>query len=637
MNYPDLTRAKKLAFDIETYDPNLTELGPGVYRGDGRILGVSLSDGEGFKEYYNFGHYDCSREEQMHDVAYVREQLGSPHSLKIGQNILYDIDWLENGEHKIAVAGQLASTDIAEALLDENQGKYNLDFLGKKYLGRGKAKSGPERFCEEHKFAGDFRKWLWKMPYDLVREYAVDDAEIPVKVHDIQAPMLEAQELSDLYKMECDLIRCLLLFRKTGVYIDQDRRDRNGLMVQNRIELLQQALFGRYGEFNCNSTLQLAKVYDEERVRYPYSVLYKGASEPEKGVYRTPEELSADSSVVRFSPNIDDHFFTRFKDKDGPDGFKVDAPEVVKKTFMLRQCKSHLDKFILGSHVRFVGPDGKIHCSFYNMRNDEYGTRSGRLSSANPNLQQQPSKGVDEYWGQICREDFVPYPDCWWGKCDYSQIEYRFLAHFALGPGSDELRAAYRAGKTDYHQYIMDLTGLKRRYAKNLNFGVAFGMGARHMAELFGWELDYCYEVLHIYHSRAPYVKSTIDAVSAVAKRRGYIKTFLKRRSHLIDKNKAYIMFCRLLQGSAADLMKAAMLQCYNDGVFDVLYPHVTVHDEIDVSVPKTKVGVEAFREMQRTMETCIKIAVPIVAEPEIGDNWADVKEFDWKELEAKI
>jgi len=636
VKYPDLTHATNLAFDIETYDPDLPELGPGVYREEGHILGVSLSDGEGFKEYYNIGHYDCSTEERAKNIAYVREQLGAKRPLKIGQNVLYDVDWLENGEHKIVVAGQLASTDIAEALLDENQGHYNLDFLGKKYLALGKAKSGPERFCEEHNLKGDFRKWLWKMPYDLVREYAVEDAEIPVRVHNIQVPMLAEQELSDLYKLECDLIRCLLFFRKTGVYIDQDRRDKNGLLVQNRIETLRHELFARYGEFNCNSTMQLAAIYERERVQYPYNVLYVGAKKPEGGVYKTERELLNDKSVVRFSPNIDDHFFTRFKDKDGPDGFKVDAPEVVKRTFMLRQCISHLDKFILGSHVRFVCPDGRIHCSFYNMRNDEYGTRSGRLSSANPNLQQQPSKGVDEYWGQICREDFVPYPDCWWGKCDYSQIEYRFLAHFALGPGSDELRAAYNAGKTDYHQYIMDLTGLKRRYAKNLNFGVAFGMGATHMAELFGWTIEYCHEVLTIYHERAPYVKSTILEVEAVAKRRGYIKTFLKRRSHLIDKNKAYVMFCRLLQGSAADLMKMAMLKSYEAGLYDVLYPHITVHDEIDVSVPKTRAGVEAFKELQHTMETCLTIRVPIVAEPEIGDNWADVKEFDWKELEAK-
>jgi DNA polymerase-1 len=276
------------------------------------------------------------------------------------------------------------------------------------------------------------------------------------------------------------------------------------------------------------------------------------------------------------------------------------------------------------------------------MRNDSFGalkgTRSGRFSSTNPNLQQQPAKGVDEYWGQICREDFVPDKGCWWGKIDYSQIEYRFMAHFARGPGSDELRAAYNTNADqDYHQFIMNLTGLKRRYAKNLNFGIAFGMGATHMAELFGWTLDYCYEVLNIYHSKAPYVKATIQDVERTARRRGYIKTFLKRRSHLIDPSKAYTMYCRLVQGSAADLLKKAMHDCYTAGIFDVLPPHVTVHDELGVSVPKTHAGISAFREMQHIMETCLIIKVPIKAEAEIGSNWANIKEFEWKALEKEV
>ncbi len=123
-----------------------------------------------------------------------------------------------------------------------------------------------------------------------------------------------------------------------------------------------------------------------------------------------------------------------------------------------------------------------------------------------------------------------------------------------------------------------------------------------------------------------------MQAVERVARRRGYIKTFLKRQSHLKDPRKAYTMYCRLVQGSAADLMKKAMLEIWRAGIFDVLKPHITVHDELDVSVPKTIAGIEAFAEMHRIMETCIEIKVPIKAEAEIGTTWADVKEFDYDE-----
>lgn len=644
--YPDLSRAKMLGFDIETYEKDLKDLGPGVYRKDGsKILGVSISDGEGFSEYYNLGHYDCSPDEREHNVKYLREVLGSGVP-KLGQNIQYDVDWVENGEYGIRVGGDLHSIEIAEALIDETQGSYNLEFMAQKYLGEGKRKSWPERFCEENKLKGDFRAWLWKMPHHGVREYAIGDAEEPFKIYfEHQKKVLEDQEMFDLYRLECELIRCLVLMRKTGVPIDENKRDRNGLMVQNRVEELQQILFDKYGEFNCNSSAQVAKVYDREGIKYPFNVLYKGEKETEGGIYLSPDVLSHDSRVVRFSPNIDAHYYQRFKDNDQPDGFKESTPTLIKQVYELAQCKSHLDKFIMGSHVRFVTPDGLIHAQFHNMRNDSFGalkgTRSGRFSSSMPNLQQQPAIGVDEYWGRICREDFVPLPDHWWLKIDYSQIEYRFLAHFAIGPGSEELRAAYNNNADqDYHQFIMDLTGLKRRYAKNLNFGVAFGMGAAHMAEMFGWELDYCRSVLDVYHSRAPYVRATVQAVESAAIRRGWIRTFLKRRSHLKDKSKAYTMFCRLLQGSAADLMKKSMHDAYRAGIFDVLKLHATVHDELDASTPKTKEGVEAGMELQHIMETCLTLRVPVKAEAGGGKNWAEgenkIKWSDWmKEVSA--
>jgi DNA polymerase I - 3''-5'' exonuclease and polymerase domains len=614
VKYPDLSKARVIAFDTETKDPNLEDLGPGVYRRsvDGsKLLGCSLANDEGFSEYYNLGHYDCSAEERSKNVAYLKDQLGSDVP-KLGQSIIYDIDWLENGEYDIKVRGKLGSIEIAEALLNETQHEYNMDFMGKKYLDRGKVKSLPERFCEENNLKGDFRKWLWKMPYSVVRPYGAGDAALPIDIFAVQRPMLVEQEMLDLFDMESELVRVLVLMRKTGIRIDADKRDHNGLMVQNMVEEGEHSLFNRYGDFNYNSPQQIAQILDREGILYPL----------------TKPKLMPDSHWTKGgNPAINAYFFKRY----------ADEIPLVKELRDLRQARHHLDTFIMGSHVKFVGPDGLIHAQFFNMRNDTLGalkgTRSGRLSGANPNLQQQPSKGVDEFWGQLCREDFIPFDNCWWGKLDYSQIEYKFMAHFAVGPGSDELRKAYNDNpKQDYHQYIMDLTGLKRRYAKNLNFGVAFGMGAAHMAELFGWDLEYAEEIIRIYHERAPYIRATIDLVQKVARKRGYIKTFLNRRSHLIDPKKAYTMYCRLMQGSAADLLKKAMVESYHAGVFaednedeDGLHLHATVHDELDTSIPKNKTGLDAFCEMQHIMETALTIRVPIQAEPEIGKNWADI------------
>jgi DNA polymerase I-like protein with 3'-5' exonuclease and polymerase domains len=614
VKYPDLSGETVIAFDTETKDPNLFELGPGNYRrsvDDSRLLGVSLANNRGFSEYYNLGHYDCSAAERAKNIAYLKDQLGN-NVPKLGQMIMYDIDWLENGGYAIKVNGKLGSIEIAEALLNETQKEYNMEFMGKKYCGKGKASGLPEAFCEANNMKGDFRKWLWKMPYSIVREYGREDAALPIDIFNMQRPMLEEQDMLDLFDLESELVRVLVLMRKTGIRIDTEKRDRNGLMVQSMIEQGATELFSRYGEFNYNSSQQIARILDSEGIPYPL----------------TKPELKADGTYTKGgNPAINAYFFKRYGEE---------IP-LVGKLHKLRQARHHLDTFIMGSHVKFVGPDGLIHAQFFSTKNDNLGalkgTRSGRLSGANPNLQQQPSKGVDEFWGQLCREDFIPFDNCWWGKCDYSQIEYKFMAHFAVGPGSEELRRTYNDNpKQDYHQYIMDLTGLKRRYAKNLNFGVAFGMGKDHMAELFGWDVDYAEEVIKIYHERAPYIKATIDLVQKRARQRGYIKTFLKRRSHLIDPKKAYTMYCRLMQGSAADLLKKAMVDQYHAGVFaedntamDTLHLHATVHDELDVSIPKTKLGLDAFREMQHIMETALVLKVPVRAEPEIGNNWADI------------
>jgi len=587
--------ADTLAIDIETYDPNLEKLGPGVYRNDGYILGVSISDGVN-SEYYSLRHYDTLEKERQKNKEIIKEILALD-NIKIGANLMYDVDWLENWGG-IKVNGKLYDIQIAEALIDENQGHYSLDYISKKYLGVGKTSALPEKFCIENNLKGDFRAHLYRMPYILVKDYAIGDVEEPIKIMTIQKKILEKEELFELFELECNLIRCLILMRKTGTKIDTNKRDRNAFKVQCDIETREQALFSQEGEFNYNSSPQVALIFDKYGI--PYETTKKG------------------------NPSIDANYLKLIREEH----------KIADDIFELRKAKKHLDTFLMGSYVRYVGENNLIHCSFYNTRTDEFGTRSGRFSSANPNLQQIPSKGVDEYWGQVCREVFIPFEDCWWGKIDYSQIEYRFMAHFAIGEGSAEIRNAYNNNPDqDYHQYIMDLTGLKRRYAKNLNFGVAFGMGAQHMADLFQWTIDYAYEVLDIYHSKAPYIKSTIKEVEKVATKRGYIKTFLKRRSHLLDKRKAYTMYCRLVQGSAADLMKKAMSVNYNSGVYDILYPHLTVHDELDVSIPKTKIGIEAYKEMKHQMETCLILKVPIKAEAEVGDNWADISEEKAKEI----
>jgi len=626
-NYPDMSKSKVISLDIETYDPSLKEMGSGVYRstpldflnGFGYILGVSFVDEFGNKGYYDLGHYDCSEELRVKNLEYIKQTL-STDAVKIGANLQYDIDWLENWA-MIPVNGDIIDMQVAEALLDENQRHYNLDFMGKKYFGSrgGKAKDKLDKFCFENGLKGDVRKHLWKMPYYLVEEYAIQDVDLPMAIWKIQEPILVEQELNKLMRLECDLIRVLIKMKKTGVRIDSALRDKSGNELEAIVTKTHSDLQTQLGmDFNFNSTKHLAVIMDINGIPYPYTAPSKTYPNGQPSVKREFLIMISKGTVQ----DVDGNFIT--------DPVKM---KIGSDLANLRRAEKVLKTFIRGSLTKFITKGSLIHCQFYPTSTDDYGTKSGRFSSATPNLQQIPSPSRDAYYGNIARSPFVPFEDCMWGKLDYSQVEYRFMAHFAKGDGADEVRRRYNDDpNTDYHRYIQDLTGLDRSHAKTVNFGVAFGMGATKMAKENQWDLDFCYNVLNTYHENAPFVKSTINAVSHIAKKRGYIKTYLNRRARLLDPNLAYTMYNRLVQGSAADLMKLAMYKVLEAGILDVLHLHLTVHDELDFSVPRTKEAAEAFIETKHIMETCMTLRVPIIADMELGTNWANVEEVNNKE-----
>ena len=179
---------------------------------------------------------------------------------------------------------------------------------------------------------------------------------------------------------------------------------------------------------------------------------------------------------------------------------------------------------------------------------------------------------------------------------------------------------------------IMDWTALNRKKAKALNFGASYFMGPGTCSELFGWTYEEAEKLLKRYHEEVPFVKETRGHVVSIAKGRGYIKTILGRRArvteHMRIHKKEYSMFNRLIQGSAADLLKKAMYDAYNKGLFNVLIPHLTVHDELDISVPIKKEGFEALDELKSVMEKAIILKVPVIVSVETGQSWGEVEKY---------
>lgn len=676
--YPDLSDANLIAIDIETYDPKLSEEGAGVYRRDGFILGVSIAT-DTFADYYNIGHYDCNPKLRERNVAYIRYVMSLPID-KVGANISYDIDWLVNWIEFNAddyrrmsvnakVKGKWYDIQVAEPLINENQKSFSLDTLAKKYLGIGKYKTEIDKFCEDNGWKGDARKYLYKMPYSLVKKYAIEDVRQPLAIFAEQKILMEKEGLIPVFELETALLPAVMSMRATGAIIDTRVRDKNMLLAQGQLDEANGRLLRNYGAVNYNSPYQLAKLLDDAGIGYERKLVYTNSQgvvmeinivgDEAKAVVKymkdkysvTKEEMILVNKVTNYcpdaihrcNPTIPSKFLEALDERINETDTDEKYSQVVEDLLFCRKADKIINTFLAGSLRNNVCPDGRIHPSIITVKSGDYasgmsGTVTGRFAMKNPNLQQIPSKGKNKYWGNMCRECFIPEKGHWFAKIDYSQVEYRILAHYALGSGAEHLRETYiNDPHTDYHQYIQDMTGLARSYAKNLNFGCMYGMGISKMMLTFGWSRVFCEEVLSTYHGKAPYIKQTMRKASEVAEKRGYIKTISGRHSHMESRELLYKMMNKLIQGSAADIMKKAMIDIYESGIVGTgenqLKWHVTVHDELDVSVPKTSEGIRNLFKMKYLMEHAYELKVPLKAEIEIGNNWADVKLLDFDKL----
>ena len=629
---PDLSGANCIALDVETWDPELTQHGPGWARGIGHIVGISVGTDDGFRAYYPMRH-ETSPEQNIDPeavLAWARVQFARPHQAKIGANLTYDLGWLCH--EGVEVKGELIDVQYAEALLNEEVSSNDLESLGQKYLGEGKESPQLYTWLADWfggKVSGKQRKWIYRAPPSLVGPYAISDVDLPLRVARVQYTQLVDQGLYDLFRLECRLIPLLIQMRMAGVSVDLPEAhktfDRLGdICKQGRKNL--KILAG--SEVNINSGAQLKVAFTKLGIPIPTKKDNKT-----KEVKQTFEKGALEKIDHPFVQGI----------------LEIKKNEKIKDTF--------IKSYIIDSHV-----GGKVYAQFHPLRGGgegDKGTRSGRFSSSGPNLQNIPSR--DPILGPLCRGVFIPDEGHEaWRKYDYSQIEYRFLAHYASGPGADDIRRIFNDNPdADYHeevgQMIHRVVGimLERKAAKTVNFGLVYGMGKSTLGSNLNLDRKGTNDLFDAYHKGVPFVKTTMDSAMEDAQTTGLIKTILGRRSRFdkyepadwntkgiplpyeqairkypkVKRAMTHKALNRMLQGSAADLMKVAMLQCWDDGIFDVTgVPRLTVHDELDFSDPGGKAVNDAFTEMLHVMETCMKLKVPIKADFEIGPNWGHVK-----------
>lgn len=621
-DFPDLSNAKMVAIDLETKDPDLKKKGPGVRRGDGHIAGLAIATGplDGEQWYFPCGHETGNKFAPEVVLKWARDNLCNAQQPKIGANLLYDLDWLYGND--VPVKGDFIDVLVAEPLIDENVFSYSLESLGQKYLGEGKEGDEMYEYCAAA-FGGKPTRQaqagnIWRTPPEFVGPYAESDVRLPFQVYEKQKKVIESEALDRVFDIETRLIPLLLAMRQRGVRVDSSKAHDLDRALMKRAKTLRETL-ERKG-VDAWAAASIEKYCIENQIKYN----------------KTPKGNPSFQKAW-----LDGH-----------------TEEVLKMVGEVRRLEKHAGTFIEGTVLGNAIND-RVHCQFNQLKSDTFGTVSGRFSSSYPNLQNLPAR--DGELGPEIRSLFIPEEGETWFCDDWSQIEFRLLVHYAvitnIHASAHGVAAQYREQpSTDFHEYCAKLTGIDRKPAKNINFGLVYGMGEKTMAANLGRKLEDVQEMFDTYHAELPFIKRLYREVSRIASKRGHIHTFLGRRRRfnmwqprdfeksrktkpigdrdlavqqwgVISRSGTHKGLNSLLQGGAADIMKVAMVKIWESGICDVLgAPLSTVHDELNWSVGDTKAHKEAHEEALNIMRNCVELEVPLLVDSESGPNWGYVK-----------
>ena len=622
--FPNLSAAKALAFDTETWDPELRQHGPGWARGRDKfhVVGFSIAVPDGTAWYFPLrhtieGHLNLDATQCLRWLA---AQLGDNRP-KVGANLLYDIGGLRH--EGVEVGGLLYDIQNAEPLIDSETPHVALRALAQKYLGEDKETSLLYQWAADA-YGGAVnerqRANIYRCPPQLVGPYAEQDAALPFRIMEAQWKVLASRGCLEVFDLETRLIRPLHDMRWRGAPVSVSKAEELDRRFTAECGVLTAEINVIAGKpINPLSSDDIAAVFRNLRLAY------------------TIKEETGNASIPKALLEKTDHPI---------------AEKLLEYREKIKLQSTFIRSGLLESHV-----NGRVHCSFHQLRTDDNGARSGRLASSDPNLQNIPTRTKE---GKLIREAFI-------GKMfrcyDMSQIEYRLLVHHAVGPGSDEARAAYNDDPdTDYHAFVGGmihaaiLREIERGHVKGVNFGLIYGAQAAKIASMLKMTLQEAKAFLEVYHSAIPYAKATMDDAAAEANRDGYVTTILGRKSDfnlwvpegargkqhtpmpydlavsrygLIERAGLYKALNRRLQGGAADVMKKAMVDLYEAGLFaeDACgMPLLTVHDELDFDEEGRDPNAHCWDEMLRLWEACVPCRVPIRVSMKRGPTWADCK-----------
>ncbi len=522
-------------------------------------------------------------------------------------NAAYDCGWLKASG--FTINGRIIDTMIAAPLLDENRFSFALNSLGFDYLKETKSEAGLKQA------AGDFgvhpKKELWKLPAMYVGNYAEQDAALTLKLWQYFKVKLRQDDVESIFDLETRLLPVLLGITERGIRFDRNKCEQTIDALIKREKELHALIKAQSGiAVDIWAAASIAKAFDKLNVVYP----------------------KTDTGLPSFTKS-----------------FLDECPHQIGKMIIEARETNKTHSTFLQPYLNFSAKDGRIHPHVNQLRNDEGGTVSGRLSMNNPNLQQVPAR--HEIIGPMVRSLFLPEEGQIWASNDFSSQEPRLLVHYASLldlPGAEVMVDAYRANPdTDFHQMVADMAGIKRKAAKTIGLGLMYGMGVAKLSNQLDLTHDEAKELIQTFHTKVPFLKGTVNAVMRRIEHPasgGAIRTLLGRKCRFplwepmewgsnkalpyeqavveygsrIKRSGTYKGLNRLIQGSAADQTKMAMVALHEAGETLLLQ----VHDEIVLSVADRG---QAERAAE-IMANCVKMEIPNRVDVEMGPNWGEAK-----------
>ncbi|MBR6104043.1 MAG: DNA polymerase I [Paludibacteraceae bacterium] len=575
--------SKISATDFFCFDTETTSIN--TFSAD--LVGMSFSWTEG-ESYFVLLPED--KTEAQNIVDKFKNVFSNENISKIGQNMKFDIMMLSH--YGVDVKGQLYDTMIAHYLL-QPEAKHNMDILAEHYLGY-------KTVTYEEMAKGDNGKLkpLRQVDKCVLSDYAAEDADITLKLWHKLKPLLEKEQLFDLFiNVEMPLMRVLVRMELAGVRVDVQKLSELSVSMNKKMQQIEQEIYKEAGyEFNISSPRQVGElIYDKLK-------LDDKPKKTKTGQYSTTEEVLV--------------------------SFKGKSP-VIDKILDYRAYKKLISTYIDALPKMVNSQTGNIHCSY-----NQTVTATGRLSSSDPNLQNIP---VRDELGRDIRKTFIPEDGCVFVSADYSQIELRVLAHLSQDPSlvdafNNHLDIHADTASKIYGVPLSEVTKDMRRKAKTANFGIIYGISAFGLSQRLSIPRDEAKQLIDGYFEQYPKVKEFIDSSIQFTRENGYAKTMLNRKRYIpeITSSNGNIRgfgernaVNAPIQGTAADIIKIAMINIMRE--FDKLNIRskmtMQVHDELNFSVyPEELETVKKIIVEQ--MEGAMHLLVPLEVDCGVGDDW---------------